>query len=306
MADPSPTTANRESHFQTFFTKQNGAAPSLAFQDLCSRLLKQNSQLQGELKFLMKQFMVETSKQGQRTGQATRTMQLMKQENTALKQAQNSQKMRYEQVISNLQQQLTSAKKKLEEKDRQLSQFRRLHEQMTPESSPGRHPGSGGGARRVSGEYISPDQRAPSNQPPLKGFMIQKEAQELAKQRSMEKPKRNPIIGNQVKNPYQPSAGYRSHPSSAAGAPPYSPSQHPHRTQSPSGSIRNLNSNSGFAFSGGSGGKRRRDVPPNAGMTQQRQPLSPSQAFGMQPSGSYSAARGPSHYFQQQQGYGRR
>lgn len=224
----------------------------------------------------MKQFLVETSKQGQRFQQILKAFETLKQEHTALKQAHNSQKMRYENAIEALQQQLASANKKMEEKDRQLYQFRKLHDQMTPESPNQQHP-----PRRVSGENGHsgsnvPDSRSHPQAPPMQGFMIQKEAQERARQRALEANQhRQPVLGShRSSNPYSTP---RSSGSQGSG----------------SGGIRDLSSTSAYAFSGAVGGD------PNV---KRRRAMSPSQAFTMQPPGSYSIARGPSNYFQQPPG----
>ena len=109
--------------------------------------------------------------------------------------------------------------------------------------------------------------------------MIQKEAQERARQQALDSAhQRTPVLGSsQRPNPY---ATPRSSGSSGSG--------------SGSGGIRNLNQTGGYAFSGGSNDFNRRS---SSG-------LSPTQAFAMQPPGSYSINRGPSNYFQNQRGNG--
>ena len=274
VADPSAAqSSTKTAHFQSLFTKQNADSRTLPFQDLCARMLKQQDDCRAGTKFLMKQFLVETARQGQRFQQVLKAFETLKQEHTALKQSHNSQKMRYENAIESLQQQLASANKKMEEKDRQLYQFRKLHDQMTPESPNQQHP-----PHRVSGENVHaannvPDSRSRPQAPPMQGFMIQKEAQERARQRALEANQhRQPVLGNQ--RPSNPYSTPRSSGSQGSG----------------SGGIRDLSSTSAYAFTSAVGdlnGKRRRA-------------MSPSHAFTMQPPGSYSVARGPSNYFQQQ------
>ncbi len=275
VADPSASqSSTKMSHFQTLFTKQNADSRTLPFQDLCARMLKQQDDCRAGTKFLMKQFLVEASKQGQRFQQALKAFESLKQEHTALKQSHNSQKMRYEKAIESLQQQLASANKKLEEKDRQLHQFRKLHDHMTPESPKQHLP------RRVSGESIPggnnpPTSRSQQHAPPMQGFMIQKEAQERARQRALDTNQhRTPVLGKQ--RPDNPYSTPRSSGSQGSG----------------SGGIRDLSSTSAYAFSGAVGDFN----------SKRRRALSPNQAFAMQPPGSYSLARGPSNYFQQQHG----
>ena len=304
VADPS-SSSNKTSNYQALFTKQNGAAPSLSFQDLCSKLLKQNDDIRAGTKFLMKQFLMDTSRQGQRSGHIARVLEALKQEHTKLKQAHNSQRLQYEKALENLQQQLASMQKKMEEKERQLMQFRSLHETMTPVDD-AQCDSKSNGPRRVSGEGMKQSrvQELPLSQPPMKGFMIQREAQERTKQRALEAPRRTPMLGVQL-NPYAPQNKIR--PSSQhSGNGSYvikGLSMRPYSTGSNrSGGIRNLTSSSEYSFSGGLNKRRRGIATPER---TERRAMSPSQAFAIQPPGSYSSSRGPANFFQQQ-GYGRR
>lgn len=297
VADPSASATNastKTTHFQNLFTKQNAANRALPFQDLCSRMLKQQDDCRAGTKFLMKQLLLDASKQGHRFQQLLRAFEGVKQELTTHKQSTNSQKMRYEKVIENLQNQLASANKKIEEKDRQIHQFRKLHNRMTPESPSNSrsnaplHGQVGNESRRVStgGQSathshrpeVIPHSSSGSQQqhPPIQGFMIQKEAQERARQRAIDASQhRNaPLLGgtNRLINPYDGYPGSRPRSSGSAG----------------SGGIRNISSASGYAFTGGSNNDYKR-----------RRAMSPSQAMAMQPSGTYSVTRGPTNFFHQ-------
>jgi hypothetical protein len=321
VADPSATTSStRTSTFQSLFTKQNAASRALPFQDLCARVLKQQDDGRAGTKYLMKQFLVETKQQAQRFQQLYRAFEGLKQEHTALKQSTNTQKVRYEKAIDSMQQQLASASKKLEEKDRQLYQFRKLHGSMTPES-PSRG-GGGDGARRVStGSDSRHSQQQPAatmvppgsrmqqphphhhqqqQPPPMQGFMIQKEAHERARQRALEAPhQRTPVLGHRNNHGGGGSGG--RHPPSNPYATPRSSGSRGSQG-SGSGAIRDLSSSSGYAFSSGGTGAPAAAADPNH--TKRRRGMSPTQAFAMQPPGSYSVARGPSNYFQQGGGGG--
>jgi hypothetical protein len=319
VADPSTATSSKNVNFQSLFTKQNASSGSLAFQDICMRLLKQNDDLRSGTKFVLKQFMLESSQVGQRSFQMLRTLEALKQENTTLKQAHNSQRIRMEQAVEDLQQKLSSAQKKLEEKDRQLMQFRQLHNTMTPASPRGNGRPSSGEPRHVSGDG---QQQQRSMEPPLQGFMMQKEANERAKQLALEQPQRTPLLGatsNHHHNPHhsgRPLSG-GAHPSyMMAPATHHQIPQRPYSTDSGgsggnSGIRRDLTSSSGYVFSGSSSSqqqvsKRHRGQPPPPGgiHPSNARSMSPSQAFGSHGTSS-AAGRGPSNYFQQQ-GYSRR
>lgn len=263
----------------------------------------------------MKQFLVETTNQAKRFQQLYRAFDGLKQEHTALKQSTNTQKVRYEKALENMQQQLASANKKIEEKERQIYQFRKLHDRMTPES-PSHGGGSGGGARRVStgsdrnssgsdsrqaainmippGSRLQHQQQQQQQPPPMQGFMIQKEAQERARQRALEAPhQRTPVLGH--RNGDGHGSGGRAPHHQQQPSNPYATPRSSGSHGSGSGGIRDLSASSGYAFSGGGTGPTD---------NKRRRAMSPSQAFAMQPPGSYSVARGPSNYFQQQGGGG--
>jgi len=266
IADPpnaATVTNTKTSLFQSLFTKQTDQSRVLSFQDLCARALRLQDDTRAGTKFLMKQFLIETSKQSQRFSQLLQALEGLKQEFTALKQTHNTSKIRYEATIEKLQTQLSSANKKLEEKDRQLYQFRKLHDSMTP-ASPNDHVHSSRISeepRRVStghSAHVVPGSRQQA--PPLRGFMIQKEEMERARNIAMEQgtTARPPIMGHLQKQPSQRN--------------PYS---------SP------LN---GIQGSGGVGGYHN--------VNKRSRAMSPSQAFGIHPSGTYGASNGPANFFQ--------
>jgi hypothetical protein len=266
IADP-PTNAivasTKTSLFQNLFTKQNDQSRILSFQDLCAGTLRLQDDTRAGTKFLMKQFLIETSKQSQRFSQVLRALEGLKQEFTTLKQTHNTAKIRYDSAIEKLQAQLSSANKKLEEKDRQLYQFRKIHDTMTPESPSNHHPHSsrtGEESRRVSNgssTHVVPGSRQQA--PPMRGFMIQKEEHERARNLAMEQgTTRPPIIGHLHQQPHR----------------------NPYATPMLNGQ-----------GSGDIGGYHHGNKRPRA--------MSPSQAFGMHPPGSYSVSHGPINFFQQ-------
>ena len=265
IADP-PTTAalanTKTSLFQNLFTKQTDQSRVLSFQDLCARALRLQDDTRAGTKFLMKQFLIETSTQSQRFSQLLRALEGLKQEFTTLKQTHNTSKIRYETAIEKLQTQLSSATKKLEEKDRQLYQFRKIHDTMTPASPSDHHHASRSGeeSHRTSAgisAHVVPGSRQYA--PPMRGFMIQKEEQERARHLAMEQgTTRPPIMGHLHQQPQRN---------------PYTSPLHSRQVSGGNGGYLN-------------GNKRSRA-------------MSPSQAFGMHPPGSYSVSRGPVNFFQQ-------
>jgi hypothetical protein len=346
VADPTSTSAgvaSKRNNYQSLFTKQNASSQSLAFQDMCARLLTQNDDLRNGTKFLMKQFLLESSTVGLRSGNMVRELTKLKEENTSLKQTHNSQRMRMEEALGELQKKLVLANKKLEEKDRQLMQFRKLHDTMTPQSPHQQHHHGhhGGGSSVGSNETprrVSTSSGNGHQEPPLKGFIMQKEANERAKQRTLEQAQqRTPIFGGQPSHHHhQQQQQQHHHRSSSSRQQSYiGGGMMPHHQQIPqqrpfsadsggsgaSSQIRDLNSSSGYAFTGSDRGhphpsqqqqqqqqqqqhiKRRRGKSPSDNVRAGSYPraMSPSAAFTQQTQGG---GRGPSSYFQQP-GYGR-
>ncbi|KAL3939769.1 MAG: hypothetical protein SGBAC_005572 [Bacillariaceae sp.] len=271
------------------FTKQNPKSQTLALQDVCANIMKRNDDLRAGTKFLMKQFLMESSKQSAKAGQVMQLLEKLRKENLALKQSQNSQKMKYEQTIEKIKQQLHSTQKKLAEREQQVMQFRSLHGSSSHKRNPSPH-----GPRHVSGAGMPPGSSHGPPQPPIQGFMIQREAQERAKQRKLETPqRRRPIMGGNASENYRPTShagGYNNPNHSQSHQGRFSGDS----SVSPAG-IRNITAATGFSFSGG----QKKPRTPASGGT------SPSHAFLSNPSGSYSRSQSPSSAFQNQS-YSRR
>lgn len=253
------------------FTKQNPKSQTLALQDACSNLMKRSDDIRAGTKFLIKQFLMENATQNGRFAQTKKLIENLRKENTSLKQALNSQKMKADQTIEKLQQQLQSVQLKLAEKEEQVMNFRRIHE------SSGRNTSSSQAPRRVSGAGMPPGSSLGAPQPPIQGFMVQREAQERAKQRQLETPQRHrPIMGS-ASHSGGYGSGHIQTPQRGYGG---------DSSISPNG-IRNISASTSFAFSGGQKKMRTGGA-------------SPSQAFLSNPSGPYSRSQSPSSAFQNQ------
>ena len=243
--------------------------------------MRRNDDLRAGTKFLMKQFLLESSKQNRRSSQTIELLEKLRQENTSLKQSQNTQRMKYDRAIENLQQQLVSTQKKLDEKEQQLMQFRRLHSTRTPESLHRRN-----ASKRDSGSEVPQSPR-----PPMQGFMIQKEAEERAKERVLESPQyRRPIMGRHENKENNGKRDY-GHVDSYGNRLQTPPSRPFSGGTVGSGGIRNLTASSSFSFTGGVQKKRRSSSGRSASG------MSPSHAFVNHQSGSYNV-RSPSSAFQ--------
>jgi hypothetical protein len=190
VADPSPATEETlKNTFQTMFTKYSSASNVLGHQEMCSRLMKSFDDDRRAVRFLLKQFVLESKSAGRQSGSIERAYEELKKEYTHMKQAVSSQRIQTEQAIVDLRhrvQALTGTvqeqQKKIDEKDKQISQFQRMcGEGLGRGLSSSNSLGSGSGRDNV---HSSRD-RGTSPAPPMPGFVIRKQAQEHAKEQAL-------------------------------------------------------------------------------------------------------------------------
>lgn len=121
-----------------------------------------------------------------------KTLQSQKQELTQLRQSHNSQKIQYESLLREMHTKLKAREdsnmgltKKLKEQDRIIEQFRNLQGGLTvngnSESVRNGNPISNH-STHVPRNQIQQIQQPPQDVPPLKGIMMQREAQQVAQQ----------------------------------------------------------------------------------------------------------------------------
>jgi hypothetical protein len=191
VADPSSATEETlKNTFQTIFTKYSPTSKVLGYQEMCSRLMKSFDDDRRAVRFLLKQFVLESKSAGRQSGSIERAFEDLKAEYTHMKQATSSQRIQTEQVIADLRhrvQALTGTvqeqQKKIDEKDNQISQFRRMCSSEGMRRIPGssHSGGSGGGQSNVRHSHIRGDSPAP----PMPGFVMQKHADEHAKEKAL-------------------------------------------------------------------------------------------------------------------------
>ena len=217
VADPSSATEETlKNTFQTIFTKYASSSNTLSHQEMCTRLLKSFDDDRRAVRFLLKQFVLESKTAGQQSGNIGRAHEQLKKEHTHLKQAMSSQRIQTEQTIADLQhrvQALTGTvqeqQKKIDEKDTQINQFRQMYaadgmarvpSSSHSNSSGGRQGGGGGGTpvtHSRSGGGQQQQQQPTHPTPPMHGFVMQKQARERAKEQALGEMKRSrgpPIV----------------------------------------------------------------------------------------------------------------
>ena len=189
VADPSSATEETlKNTFQTIFTKYSPTSNVLAYQEMCSRLMKSFDDDRRAVRFLLKQFVLESKSAGRQSGSIERAYADLKAEFTQMKQSTSSQRIQTEQVIADLRhrvQALTGTvqeqQKKIDEKDNQINQFRR----MCSSDGTRRIPGSSNSTGSGSGGDHNNVRRGSSPAPPMPGFVMRKQAEEHAKEKAL-------------------------------------------------------------------------------------------------------------------------
>ena len=321
MADATNTTNEATKNtLQALFVKKTSSS-SLPFSDLCFSLIRQIDAVKISTKFLLKQFLMDANTNGRQCGQAARLCEALKQEVTQLKQLSSTQRLEYQQVTADMQNKLQAREAVIVELQRKIQSMEKGNQggHVVPRSSSGPAPPSRLGMGRPSSVDQSGMMRNPSRQePPLKGFMMQKEAKERAQQQALQAQRAPSVLGRSSQNhgvKRSRSYGTELIPSSHGQQTNVTPIQMVARpfSSNSSGSIpgtpriRDLSSSSGYRFTSGSAGqwqqgsqhinKRRRETSSSGGgaPASVHRGMSPSTAFTL--NNGHHSRRGPNQYF---------
>lgn len=153
----------KESMYKRIFVKSSPDDQTLTADDLWNRIQRQHAMVREGTKFVLRQFLKENIAQTRRSSQTENALRALKDDHSSLKREINKQK----EITEGYKQELVVAGQKIEEKDRQLAQFRKMFESRTPQSagsilSGGGSSSSHGGRhmpaqpRRVSDQHFSP------------------------------------------------------------------------------------------------------------------------------------------------------
>lgn len=320
----SSTSETTKTSLQALFTKRTSSS-SLPFSDLCYSLIRQIDAHKVSAKFLLKQFLMDANSSGRQTGQAARLCETLKQETTQLKQMISTQRLKYEKVNADLQNKLQAREAaivELQARNRSLENGIRGGN-IVPRSSSGSAPPSrlGLGRSGASMDHSQIVHQTPRPEPPIKGFMAQKEAKERAQLQALQAQRAPNVLGRSAQNQNGKrnlNYGTESMPSSRAGhqtnitpiqqmgARPFSSNSAGSIPGTPR--IRELSSSSGYRFTSGSNGqwqgsqhinKRRRGTPSSSGggVPSVHRGMSPSTAFAL--NNGHHSRRAPNQYFGQ-------
>lgn len=275
---------------QALFSKQSkshsGNVKGLPYADLCFSLVRQIDVVKQSTKFLLKQLLMNSNAQSRKVSIVLKHNEKLKSDMTLLKQGQSTQRIQYEQVNNDLKNRLNARESKIQElnaklteKEKMLEQFRRLHGNSETNSGnqqgyhheippsvniSSRHHNSvrGGRSDGVGGGIIDRNQHhnnqfssgislaSTAVEPPLKGLMMQRQANQMAQQQAFV-PRRGPNIPSS-------SSGF-NRGSQQQVAPGYlrpfssNNSISSNSITSTTPRIRDLAHNTGFNFTGGSG-----------------------------------------------------
>lgn len=320
IAQANSTTDIAKSSLQALFSKHSKSptnSKALPLSDLCYSMVRQIDAMKQSTKFLLKQLLMDSSSANRRNLMLRRQMEMMKNEVTQVKQHYSAQRLQYEQMNNNLQQKLAAREstnselqQKIKEQQKMLEQFQRLHNGraagITPlgETDGDRishniPPSSGNGpinshVNSRDNASVASYHRPPQN-PPLKGFIAQKQAHNLAQQQAYNNSMRNPgaTLGSfRRSKPSNGPGGYMPPTQSPYTSRPYS-SASGESMLSNIPRIRELSSSTGFNFTGTSASsqhqnhhlnKRRRATTPNS---------TNSSYYSMSPNTAFTLNQGP-------------
>jgi hypothetical protein len=307
---------------QALFTKKS-SSPSLPFSDLCYSLIRQIDAVKVSTKFVLKQFLIDAAAQGRQSGNAARAYEAMRLENTQLKQAVSTQRLEFQQANADLQNRLQSREATVAELQHKIqSQEKMLHQfrngiQVVPGSSHSAPPSRLGMGMVRSSDQGRTTKSGSSQQNPLKGFMMQKEARERAQQEALHAQRAPSVLGRSMANQQvkrsnsfgmeRTSHGHGHHTNVTpiqTGARPFSSNSAGSVLSTPR--IRDLSTSAGYRFYSSSGtlqgsqqhiNKRRRPETPNSGEGPPsiHHSMSPNTAFAL--NNGHHSGRGPSQYF---------
>ena len=188
VADPSTATEDTlKNTYQTLFTKYSANSNTLSHTEMCTRLMRSLEDDKRAVRFLLKQFVVETRTAGQRSGNVGRAYEELKKEHTKLQQSMSSQRLQADKTVKDLQHRLqaltgtmTEMQKKIDEKDTQLNQFRNVYAAEGLSRMP---PPPSSAARSIASSSRSGGGGSIAAPPPMQVFVENKKRKERERDR---------------------------------------------------------------------------------------------------------------------------
>jgi len=161
ISNPPAPDKVKESMYKRIFVKGSPDSKTLTADDLWNRIQRQHAMVREGSKFVLRQFLKENIAQTKRSSQTENALRALKDDHSSLKRDLNKQK----EITEGYKQELFVAGQKLEEKDRQLAQFRKMFEARTiPQSTGSVYSGGGGSTSSHGGHHVPARPRRVSDQ----------------------------------------------------------------------------------------------------------------------------------------------
>ena len=166
----------------------DSSCKALPLSDMCVSLIRQYDVNKQSTRFVLKQLLMNINIEGRKFLASMQVNETLKNEITNLKQAHATQRLQYEQLHNDMKNRLTARESTiqelnnaLEEKEKLLEQFRRLHGSMVVPT-----PIDASAMTRIDhGSHDIAHHHIPSSaEPPLKGLLMQRQAQHVAQQQA--------------------------------------------------------------------------------------------------------------------------
>jgi hypothetical protein len=240
--------------FQKMLSKKGASSQSLDFSDMSSHFLRQCNDLGTAARFLLKQMVESTTRNSTNSGSLERDLEEARQEIIQLKQTLSSRDLENQAIHGDLQNRVQGLQQQLEEKENVINKFRRLHGGSTsphattiPLSSHSHR-----SSMPQGNTYHGEPQQQQQAQPPIRGFMANRAAEERNRQQVLQSQLHRsvPILGGRSTS----TAANPHHSNIPSGITPIQVSRGPFAGNNSPGvasvgsRIRDFTSNAGFTF----------------------------------------------------------
>ena len=327
IAQAHSSTDIAKSSLQALFSKHSQSSTTskaLPLSDLCFSLVRQIDVMKQSSKFLLKQLLMDSSSSNRKNILLRRHIENMQNEVTQIKQQHSAQRLQFEQIQSELQQKLAAREatnrelnEKIKTQQKMIKQFQQFHNDRSLHTSSPRisthdrmshsiplstgnesiHTdiNSHGGSSNGIYHQLQRNHDNKSFEPPLKGFMRQKEAKKIADQQAYNNLLRNPgatLKSRRVSNGSSATKTYSQQIQNHYTTRPYTgTSTDSHSSSAPR--IRELSSTTGFNFTGSSTSSTHHH---NRHINKRRKPSTPNSSssyYSMTPKTAFTLNHGP-------------
>jgi hypothetical protein len=280
VANPPTPDQAKQAAYRRIFVKNSSESKCLHMKDVWDKIQQQSQMYREGTKFALRQFLKENIYQVRRSMHIQHTLQAMKGEQTNLKQEINKGR----ETEEGYKQQLLAARQKIEDKDRQIAQFRKMVNSRTSSQFQSQTPSSSTSSNSVGGSRSRVGVVAKSRRGSDQG---------------MTGDPRGPLYPPSQQQPQRPSTPmpYQQHGGSSSSQQQAHPTQNTQRAGGSAGG--HTLSRNPYEQQLGGGGMVIPSKPYGSGA--KSQPMMPSRNSYQQTMGSYRSSSAPGTGSQQQQ-----